>query len=93
MNSAKLVYMVVSFCLTHGQQYRLVPTCSDEALDPNNPIALKGDKGGKGVPGKAGPPGVGVKGIKGEIGNCTRFSRDLNARLDSKYNCKITFAN
>ena len=69
---------------TNGQQYRLVPTCSDETLDPDNPVALKGDKGDHGIPGKAGPPGEGVKGMKGEMGNCTRFQRDLDARLDSK---------
>ena len=85
MKSAGIIYLVACFCLTHGQQYRLVPTCSDEQLDPNNPVALKGDKGDKGIPGKAGPPGFGAKRVKGEIGNCTRFSRDLNARLDSKY--------
>ena len=85
MKSTILIYLVASFCHIHGQQYRLVPTCSNEPLDPNNPVALKGDKGDNGIPGKAGPPGFGVKGVKGEIGNCTRFSRDLNARLDSKY--------
>ena len=86
MKSAQLIYLVASFCLTHGQQYRLVPTCSDEALDPKNPIALKGDKGDRGIPGKAGAQGIGVKGMKGDIGNCSLFSRELNARLDSKCN-------
>ena len=86
MKGANIIFLVASFCLTHGQQYRLVPTCSDESLDSSNPVALKGNKGDKGIPGKAGPPGIGVKGGKGDIGNCTRFSRDLNTRLDSKYN-------
>ena len=87
MKNALLIYLVVSFCLIHGQQFRLVPTCSDETLDPSNPIALKGDKGERGIPGKAGARGLGEKGMKGDSGNCTRFYRDLNARLDSKYKC------
>ena len=86
MKSASIIYFSASFCLMYGQQYRLVPTCSDEPLDQNNPVALKGDKGDSGMPGKAGPRGVGIKETKGEIGNCARFSSDLNARLDSKCN-------
>ena len=66
------------------QQYRLVPTCSDESLDPNNPVALKGDKGDRGISGKAGPPGIGIKGIKGEIGNCTHFQESIEERLASE---------
>ena len=62
------------------QQYRLVPTCSDESLDPNNPVALKGDKGDRGISGKAGPPGIGIKGIKGEIGNCTHFQESVEQK-------------
>ena len=87
MNCASLIYLATFFCLAYGQQYRLVPTCSDESLDPNNPIALKGDKGDQGIPGKAGPSGIGEKGMKGEIGNCTQFRQDINARLEGKYSC------
>ena len=75
---------VVSISLTCGQQYRLVPTCTDEPLDPENPVALKGDKGERGIPGKSGPSGEGIKGTKGEIGNCSRFQVAANARLDSE---------
>ena len=88
MKSFNLFCLIASFCFVHGQQYRLVPTCSDEVLDSNNPLALKGDKGDRGIPGKAGAQGIGVKGMKGEIGNCSRFSHELNARLDSKYDYK-----
>ena len=66
---------------TFQQQYRLVPTCSDENLDAENPIALKGEKGDQGMPGKAGPPGVGPK---GEIGDCDSFQMSVEERLDRK---------
>ena len=84
MKSSQLIYLVSCFCLLDGQQYRLVSTCSDEALDANNPIVIKGDKGDRGISGKSGAREIGFKGLKGEIGDCTRFYSKLNARLESK---------
>ena len=78
------VILIVFIRVVKLQQYRLVPTCSDEHLDPNNLVALKGDKGDRGISGKAGPPGVGIKGTKGEIGNCTRFQESVEEKLDSE---------
>jgi len=70
--------------IAYTQQYRLVPTCSDEPLDPDNPVALKGDKGDRGIPGKAGPPGVSIKRMKGEFGNYTSFQNSVEQKLNSK---------
>jgi len=70
--------------IAYTQQYRLVSTCSDEPLDPDNPVALKGDKGDQGIPGKTGPSGVSIKGMKGEFGNCTNFQNNMEQRLNSK---------
>ena len=77
-------FLITFISVVKLQQDHLVSTCSDEPLNPNNPVALKGDKGDQGISGKAGPPGVGIKGTKGEIGNCSRFQESIEQRLDSE---------
>ena len=84
MNFYMAIILSTFISVVELQQYRLVPICSDESLNPNNPVALKGDKGDRGISGKAGPPGIGIKGIKGEIGNCTRFEESIEERLNSE---------
>ena len=84
MKSAQQFYLVASFCLIHGQQYKLVPDdSSDEALDPSNSVASKTYKRYKEIPVKSGAQNVGVNEMREENGNCCNC---LNARLDGKNN-------